>query len=200
MNLSSCWNEFKNCLSKRKIVVIATSILFLCSIMCGIILHKTTIMNEYYLNYCDNYIYRVFSSGGVWSIFLGRFFRNILFIIILTGASLVIFLFPIHIFLVFFNGFVLGTELVILCTEFSVCGFFVAVLLFLPQYILLGFILIASAPFSLDCGIQIFKDKSFFCVHNYIRWLVIFSAVSVLACLLEFFTIIFIFKPFAWVL
>lgn len=201
MNLSLLWNELKNCLCRRKILVIVVISVFLCSIMCGIIMQKPTAIDDYYRIYCDNYVYRVFSTdGGTWAIFFGRFFRNFLLLLLLSGASVVVFLFPVHIFLVFFNGFVFGTEIVILITGYSVVGFFVAILLFLPQYLLLGIILIASVPFSFECGLQVFQDKCFACIRNYLRWLIIFSVIALFSCVLECVTVVFIFKPFAWAL
>lgn len=199
MNLLSFFNEYKNGIIRQKIPVILLLIIFLFSIVCGIVLTKPEVINEYYLVYCDNYVYRVFSTeSGIGAIFLGRFLKNLLNLIIIAGGGVVIFIFPVHVFLVFYNGYVFGAEFAILCTGYSVNGFFMALFLFLPQYLILGGILITSAPFSLECGVRVFKEKNFYCVKIFLWWIAFFFILALAACVLEVLTVVIFFRPFAW--
>ncbi len=201
MNLSFYINECKNYVLRYKIAVIGLILLFLISTMCGIIIIKPSNIFDYYLGYCDNYMYKIFSVGSnTFSVLTGRILSNFLFLIAVCISSCIIFAFPLQVFTIFYRGFVFGTELMILCTCFSVSGFFVAFLLVLPQSLIFGSILILSSPFSIECGLTTFRCLSLEKMKEYFPWLIFFSVLSVLSALLEFLTVIIIFRPFTFVL
>lgn len=201
MNLLFYINECRNCLFRHKMLTISLIILFLSSTMCGIILEKPTVIFDYYLAYCENYTYKIFSvNASVFSIFTGRCISNILFFAVVCVSSSVVFLFPLHIFIVFYRGFIFGIELVILCTCYSVSGFFVALLLVFPQGIIFAAILILSAPFSFECGLQTYHSRSLIAMREYFCWLIFFLSIALLSAVLESLTVIILFKPFIFVL
>ncbi|MBP5242696.1 MAG: stage II sporulation protein M [Clostridia bacterium] len=199
MDFSFYINGLKDALSRRKILIISLFILFLFSIMCGIIIQKPLVMYEYYFSYCDNYVYNVFSENvNIFLVFLGRCGRNIAYLCVICLSATIVFLFPLHIIILFYNGYVLGVQLSILCSSFGIGGFFVALLLILPQGLICGAILIFSAPFSLESGWEVLQTKSVFPVRKFFIWAIFFLILCVLAAFLEFFTVLLIFRPFAW--
>ncbi len=201
MNLYFYINECKNYVLRYKIAVIGLIILFLIGTMCGIIIAKPSNIFDYYFGYCDNYMYKIFSVGSsTLSIFTGRLLSNFLFLIAVCISCCIIFLFPLQVFTIFYKGFVFGTELTILCTCFSISGFFVSFLLVLPQSIIFGAILILSSPFSIECGLTTLRCLSLEKMKGYLPWLIFFAIFSVLSALLEFLTVVIIFRPFTFVL
>lgn len=198
MNLSFFIDECKNGVLRHKILTISLAILFLSSTMCGIVLVKPAGVFDYYLGYCDNYVYKVVCAGvNPFSILMGRCLSNILFFIVVCMSSCVVFLFPLQIFNVFYRGFVFGIELFILCTCYSVNGFFIALLLVFPQNIILGGILVLISPFCIECGTQILHARSLKPAYAYLSRLLFFLIVSLAAAILELFTVVIIFRPFA---
>ena len=79
--------------------------LFVIGILSGIVIEKPASIECYYLNYCDNYIYRIFSesSGGI---FVDRLLSSAFFIVLTIPLALSIFCVPLQGILVFYKGFV----------------------------------------------------------------------------------------------
>ena len=80
MNLSAYFVEVSGILRKRLLPVVVFSGLFLVGILSGIVIDKPVAIEYYYLDYCDEYVYRIFSAP-VWSIFPARILNCILFLV-----------------------------------------------------------------------------------------------------------------------
>ena len=95
MNFLFLLRETGAVIRRRPIATIAFSAMFVIGIMCGILIDKPSAIECYYLNYCDNYIYRIFSEspGGIFldrlrlGVFshIGRAFRIDDFLCAVTG-------------------------------------------------------------------------------------------------------------------
>ena len=92
MNFLFLLRETGAVIRRRPIATIAFSAMFVIGIMCGILIDKPSAIECYYLNYCDNYIYRIAgrdffrqaSRLGVFS-HIGRAFRLDDFLCAVTG-------------------------------------------------------------------------------------------------------------------
>ena len=201
MNLSFFLGECKNRILRYKFLILALVLAFLTSTMCGIIIVKPTLIIQFCHGYCENYMYKVFSlESGIFSVLISRCIGNTLFLVVVCLSSTVIFVFPLQIFAIFYRGFIFGVEIFILFAYYTVGGFFVVILLLLPQAILCGGILIFSTPFSLECGLTAFQARSLEHMRGFLPWLVFFGAICLFSALLEFFTVLIFFKPFALIL
>ena len=169
--------------------------------MCGIIIIKPTLIIQFCHGYCENYVYKVFSAdASVFSLLVSRCIGNILFLAVVCLSSTLIFILPLQIFAILYRGFIFGVEIFILLAYYTVGGFFVVVLLLLPQAILCGGILIFSTPFSLECGLTTLQTRSLRHTRGFLPWLLFFGAICLLSAVLEFFTALIFFKPFALIL
>ena len=89
MNFLFLLRETGAVIRRRPIATIAFSAMFVIGIMCGILIDKPSAIECYYLNYCDNYIYRIFSEspGGI---FLDRLLGSAFFLILVVPSALTI--------------------------------------------------------------------------------------------------------------
>lgn len=140
-------------LRKRLLPVVVFSGLFLVGVLSGIVIDKPVAIEYYYLDYCDEYVYRIFSAS-VWSIFLARILNCILFLVPTLLISLCIFCIPLQGILIFYKGFVFGSITVILFSVYKFSGFIIWLLVLLPQTLLFAAIYIVFRRWRLIAGLK----------------------------------------------
>lgn len=90
MNSLFLLREIGFILKKRLMSVIVFCTMFVIGIMCGIVIEKSVTIYRYYLNYCDNYIYRIFSESPS-GILLDRVLSSAFFLLLTIPTAFCIF-------------------------------------------------------------------------------------------------------------
>ena len=200
MNLSAYFVEVSGILRKRLLPVIVFSGLFLVGILSGIVIDKPVAIEYYYLDYCDEYVYRIFSAP-VWSIFPTRILNCILFLVPAVLISLCVFCIPLQGILVFYKGFVFGSVTVILFSVYKFSGFIIWLLVLLPQTLLFAAICIVFSVLAFDCGLENRGRKCCWGgVADCCRHLLFAACASGICALIEFLTVCLIFRPVSGIL
>ena len=197
MNLLFLLREIGFTLKKRIMSVIVFSTMFVIGIMCGIILEKSVTIYRYYLNYCDNYVYRIFSEspGGI---LLDRVLSSTFFLLLTIPAAFCIFYLPVQGLLIFYKGFVLGSGTVIFFSVYKFSGFLVWLIVLLPQTLLFAAVYVCFSAIAYD----FVREKR--CRGNGIReffaYCLIMLSAALVCALMEFLMICLIFRPVSKVL
>ena len=200
MNFLFLLRETGAVIRRRPIATIAFSAMFVIGIMCGILIDKPSAIECYYLNYCDNYIYRIFSEspGGI---FLDRLLGSAFFLILVVPSALTIFCVPLQGFLVFYKGFVFGTVTVILVSVYKFSGFLVWLIVLLPQTLLFSLVYILISVIAFDCARES-RCRGGGCggIRDFLIYLLVAAVAAVVCALLEFLIVCLIFRPVSKVL
>lgn len=199
MNLLCILREIGAQLKKRLIVTIVFIALFVIGILSGIVMDKPLSIECYYLNYCDNYIYRIFSesSGGI---LVDRLLSSAFFIVLTIPLALTVFCVPLQGILVFYKGFVFGTVTVILFSVYRFSGFLVWLIVLLPQVLLFSAVYIILSVLAFDCGCENRLRRDFYCVRVFFIYLLMAALAAFICALLEFLVVCLIFRPVSKVL
>lgn len=199
MNILFLLSDIGSQLKKRLVVFITFSIMFVIGVMSGIIIDKPVAIDCYYLNYCDNYIYRIFSEspGGI---FTDRILTSALFIALVIPTALSIYCVPLQGLLVFYKGFVFGSVTVILFSVYRFSGFLVWLLVLLPQTLLFAIVYIILSVLAFDCGCENRSRRDFHYMKTFFVYFLTAIIAALLCALVEFLFICFIFRPVSKVL
>ena len=199
MNLLCILREIGASVKKRFVVTVIFFALFVIGILSGIVIEKPASIECYYLNYCDNYIYRIFSesSGGI---FVDRLLSSAFFIVLTIPLALSIFCVPLQGILVFYKGFVFGTVTVILFSVYRFSGFLVWLVVLLPQVLLFSAAYVVLSVLAFDCGSENRLRRDFGCMRGFLVYLLLAAIAALLCALLEFLVVCLIFRPVSKVL
>ena len=160
MNLSFIKDFFSNIL-QRKFLLLIGLIVFSIGAGYGVANGKETISIFGVESDCDEYILIVFKERSVFSLFLRRIIFNVpaMAICLLSGCFLL--LFPLHLFIIFYKGFLSGAVCVIIISNYGICGILIAIMAVIPITLITGFAFVCLLVSSYDCGLENFKDRHF---------------------------------------
>lgn len=199
MNLLFLLREIATCIKKRMIVLIVFITLFGIGLFSGIVIDKPNVIECYYLNYCDNYVYRIFSEspGGI---FLDRISGSAIFILLVFPLALSVFCVPLQAFLVFYKGFVFGSVTVILFSVYRFSGFLIWLVILLPQTLLFAAIYVVLSVLAFDCGCESRTCGNLAGIRNFIIYAAAAFVAALLCALFEFLVVCLLFRPLSKVL
>lgn len=197
MSLLFLWNRYRSLLRANKRLLFVALFLCLSGIMCGIIIGQNSFLLDYFLDYCDNYLYNIFSpSIGLFRVFINRLIRGTFSLLLILGCCFSLFVLPAVGIFLFTVGYSFGSLIVILPSVYGIQGFFVLLLVVLPQFLLSQGIVVLLLPISVYfCRCRIFrypKTLLFFLLTS----LVFFAACAALECLI----VLIFFRPFSFAL
>ena len=197
MNSLFLLREIGFILKKRLTSVIVFCTMFVIGIMCGIVIEKSVTIYRYYLNYCDNYIYRIFSESPS-GILLDRVLSSAFFLLLTIPTAFCIFYLPVQALLIFYKGFIFGTVTVILISVYKFSGFLVWLIILLPQTLLFAAVYICFSVIAYD----FVRERR--CRGTGIKELFTYFLIALLSslvcALIEFLLVCLIFRPVSKVL
>lgn len=199
MNLLFLLREMIDYLKKHFICSIVFITMFIIGILCGIVIKKPGSIECYYYNYCDHYIYRIFSesTGGI---LIDRILSSSIFIVLIFPLAFSVWIVPLQGLLIFYRGFVFGTVTVILFSVYRFSGCLVWLFVLLPQTLLLAALCIVLSVLAFDCASENRCSKDWGRLKAFAVYAGIAVVAAIMCALLEFFTVCFIFRPVSKVL
>lgn len=199
MKLLLLLREAGTCLKKHLITFSILVIMFGIGIISGIVLDKSVAIECYYVNYCDNYVYRIFSEfpGGI---FIDRAIVSVVYIALVFPLAFSVYFVPLQGFLIFYRGFVFGSVTVILFSVYHFSGFLIWLIILLPQTLLFAAIYVTLSVLAFDCGGECRGRRDFCGMGGFVVYAVVALIASLLCALLEFLVIFLIFRPVSKIL
>ncbi len=199
MNLPFLLRDVGSQLKRHWIASILFGATFVIGILVGMFIRKPAAIEVYYLDYCDNYIYRIFSEapGGI---FVDRILSSLFFLVLALPAALSVFCTPLQGILVFYRGFVFGSVTVILFPVYRFTGFLVWLIVLLPQTLLFAATYLVLSVLAFDCGWENHSRRDFCGMKKFFVYLIVAVVAALLCALLEFLIVCLIFRPFSKVL
>ena len=199
MDLSSFFREIVRILGRRLPWTVAFALCFFIGILSGIVIDKPSSVEYYYLDYCDVYVYRIF-SGSAWGIFLDRTMNGALFLLPSVLLAVSVFFVPLQGLLVFYKGFVFGSVTVILFSVYRFSGFAIWLIVLLPQVLLFAAVHVALSVIAFDCGCENRGGNVVRKLKEFAVWLLAAAAAALLCAVMEFLSVCLVFRPVARIL
>lgn len=144
-------------LFERKKAIIILILLFLSSIVCGIVFIKNGEFYQICMRNCSRFVdYVCFSQVSVFKIFLERFLAHLLIlsVVLLTGITKITsYLSPV---ILVYRGFFLGGNCFLLIAVYHFSGILILLLLYLPIHLAVDFLLTVACIHAFD------RSKSFY--------------------------------------
>lgn len=187
----------KNCAERilcRKKTLIILILLYLSSIICGIIFIKTPAIYEYHYNMCDRFIDRVcFSNTSVFLIFFERTFGNavLLVLFVIAGIHPIACILPPVV--IIYRAYTFGGSIFIFCSVYRFTGVLIAFLLYFPIHLLIDAVFLCAGICSFHRSVRFC-----FCKRDFSELVVdflFFLAIIVLICILEAILLLALFHP-----
>lgn len=197
MSLLFLWNRYKTLFHSSKKLIFAALFVCLSGIMCGIIIGQNSFLLDYFLDYCDSYLYNVFCIDvSLFFVFFNRLIRSAFTLVLLTACCISLYFLPIVAVYLFIMSFSFGSLLTVLLSVYGIQGFFILLLLVLPQLLLSQGLTALFLPVCAECcRIRLIcRKQGFFAVP------VLLLCYFILCALIEMLTVLLFFRPFAFAL
>lgn len=175
----------KNCLHILKSRLLCVTIFlttFVIGVMCGVVLKKQVSIEKYYLNYAGKYLSQVFTAS-IGGIILKRMLSALLFLAFSSLLCVSPLFVPLQCCLLFCKGFAYGALTVALFSTSALNGFFVFLLVLLPQTICFAAIGSAESALFFDYSLGARGDKRIGFLFLLLWGIICFSAMIALECL-----------------
>lgn len=187
MNLLFCLKECFYRIWARKTLLIILFLLFLCSIMCGILFINTPAIYDYHINLCDRFIDRIcYSSTSVIIIFFERTAGHALYLVLLFACGAHIFAWPFAPAVLIYRGYTFGGTLFIFFSVYRVSGALIALVLYLPVHLMFDILFLCVSVLSFErarnCSFCGDEWKNTF--NEFLLALIIAAAICILEALL----------------
>ena len=164
--------------------------------MCGIVLAQPQTITVYFEDYCNVYIYNIYSFDLGWfSILLERALNCLLLFAVGAVAGLHCWLIPIQYLIIFYRGFILGIICGIMISVFGVIGGIVLFTVFLPQYLLITALIIGFSAYIYENGLINKRAKRVCYFVPFLKVCFAFIALALVAALIENVFIVVIIRP-----
>ena len=194
MNPLFCLKELISRAFERKWVTVCLFLLFLCSIMSGILFIKTPVFYDYHLKICDRFLDEVcYSDRSVFLICMERFLGNALFLLLIMLGGLHPAALVITTTTLAFRGYLFGGSLAIFFSVYRFSGALMCITLYLPIHLLLDVVFFAAGAITF-CRAFRFS----FCMSDLKELLIDFLLLALLVfaiCLFEMILLGVLFHP-----
>lgn len=125
--------------------------MFIIGIMCGVIIKQPETIEEYYTQYAEEYVGRVY-VGSIGGIFVDRLLGALVFFASGVLTACFVWFVPLQGFFVFYKGFVFGTTVEILLSVYGFGGFLIFLTVLLLQTLILAFGYVVLSVCAFDFG------------------------------------------------
>jgi len=183
-------DAFRSCFRKHKPVFFILFGIFILGFVTGLLVNKDIFNSFVFFNASRDLYIIIFDKGtNVFAVFFGRLMSNLVIFAVVTGLSLIVFAFPVHILIFVYRGYVIGAIVSLICAEFGFTGLVVSIIIIIPQALVIqaacNFCVISGL---IHCGKHKFlRDYWFNCI--------LFSVLILAAVLFELLVIMLIMRP-----
>jgi len=195
-NLSDFKDDMNRKIKDNKLMFFILLIIYAAGLLTGIFLKKSSTVNIYYIEYSENYYYRIFSeSESVFSLLFLRIINNLLFFSVTVLVSLTIYIMPLHFIIIFYRGFILGVVCVIIFTTYSINGIFLTILVVFPQNLITTFFLAVAIITGTGHAGIFTRQRCFSGFKPFIISILTLYLLSLIGAVYELIIISFVFRP-----
>lgn len=140
---------------RRKILVIILCGFYLAGIILGVVLPKYNEKEFFTHNVISIFSQSIMSGGKVSVLVSNRLFADTFCLFVIYIASMLVFLLPINVFLIFYKGYIQGAVMAGLISCFGMTGFLLYIFVVFSQSLISSFAMILMTV----CGFDFHKRK-----------------------------------------
>lgn len=200
MNLSLLLDEIKNSIAGHRFIFVLAVTSCIAGMICGFATDREAILYINYESNCELYIGAVLGKCSVFSIL----FRRVLLYLPAVGFSFlsgqIVFCFPLHLFIIFYKGFILGATCVIIFTQYSLAGVLIGVVAVVPFGLIACLIFAIFSGMLYENGCENYRCRQIRPTRMYLRLWGVIAIVILIACILEVLLIVIVVRPLNFLL